>query len=408
MPPLRRSRFPRPALWIAVPTFAVALFVAVTLTLLPSLTFALSLAACGALAVGCFAETRLARIIRSISKIAGGDRYLSLPPLIGDGAIQAFGDTAETIRSALIEADTLWVDQRRCETEARLHHAGRVFFTGNFRERVEDVVNTFTSAGERIRATAADLAETNKLMAQQVTESTEAAGRAAADVAGVAEPARDVQNLVIDSGRQVEATRAATKRTVNDLARADETMRNLDSAAGRIEEVIKLIHAIAAQTSLLALNATIEAARAGESGKGFAVVAAEVKELARRTDQATKEIGAQIHGIQEAVKETAEAIVAVDRSVADMGQVNETITRLMEQQIAQLDVIGSEAEKVAATVSQALAGIRSVVADVAMAGDAVLSTADDLIVRAQSLTSSVGRYSSASAPARVSTPTSCR
>jgi urea transport system substrate-binding protein len=392
MPPLRRPRLPRPALWIAIPCFAVAALVAGTISVLSSLSLALAVAGCGALAVGCFAEARLARIIRSIRKIAGGDRYLSLPPLIGDGAIRAFGETAEAIRSALIEADTLWVDQRRRETEARLHHAGRVFFTGAFRRRVDEVVDTFTRAGERIRATVVDLANSNWAMAQQVNESTDVAGRAAQDAADVAQAAREVRNLVVDTGRQVEATRAATERTVNELARADETMRNLDAAAGRIEEVIKLIHAIAAQTSLLALNATIEAARAGESGKGFAVVAAEVKELAARTDQATREIGAQIHDIQQAVRKTAEAIAAVDRSVADMGQVNANVTRLMEQQIAQLDVIGSEAQKVASSVGQALPGIRAVVADVAMAGSAVLSTADDLITQARSLTSSVGRY----------------
>ena len=198
--------------------------------------------------------------------------------------------------------------------------------------------------------------------------------------------------MAVNSGRHVEEARAATKRTVTELARADETMRNLGAAAGRIEQVVKLIHAIAGQTSLLALNATIEAARAGEAGRGFAVVAAEVKELARRTALATKEIGAQIHGIQDAVQETAEAITAVDRSVAAMGEVNETVTALMEQQIEQLDLIGSEAMKVAAAVSEALPGIRSVVADVATAGDAVLTTADDLIERAHGLTSSVASY----------------
>ena len=197
---------------------------------------------------------------------------------------------------------------------------------------------------------------------------------------------------MIDSGRQVDEARAATGRTVTELARADETMRNLDAAAGRIEQVIKMIQAIAGQTSLLALNAAIEAARAGESGRGFAVVAAEVKELARRTEAATREVGAQVHGIQDAVKEAADAILAVDKSVAAMSNVNDNVTRLMERQIVKLDRIGTEANKVAATVGEALPGIRAVVSDVAQAGDAVLETADDLIARAQSLTASVSRY----------------
>ncbi|HKA77015.1 MAG TPA: transporter substrate-binding protein [Pseudolabrys sp.] len=392
MPLTSRPRFPRPALWIAAPTFVVSVGAIACLYLWPGSPAALAVALTGAFAVGCFAEHRLARIIASISKIAGGDRYTSLPELIGDGALQSFGETAEHIRTALIQADTLSVDQRRRETEARLHHAGRLFFTGNFRHAIDKVVNAFTNAGERIRGTAAELAQSNRQMAQQVMESSNAAAQAAEDVAGVAAAARDVQALTINSGRQIDEARAASKRTTTELARADETMRNLGLAAGRIEQVIKLIQAIAGQTSLLALNATIEAARAGESGRGFAVVAAEVKELSRRTELATKEVSSQIHGIQDAVKETADAIGAVDRSVAAMGQVNETITMLMEQQIAQLDLIGTEAVKVASAVSEALPGIKSVVADVATAGDAVLATADDLIERARSLTSQVTRY----------------
>jgi len=55
-------------------------------------------------------------------------------------------------------------------------------------------------------------------------------------------------------------------------------------------------------------------------------------------------------------------------------------------------VIGTEASKIAVTVSAALPGIKSVMTDIAMAGDAVLSTTDELIGRAQSLTSSMTRY----------------
>ena len=373
-----------------MPTFAVSLAVAGALQ--AGIIAALVVGLAGAAFVGGFAERRLARIISSIDRIARGDRYTSLPELVGDGAIQQFAGTAETVRAALIEADTLTVDQLRRETEARLHHAGRLFFTGNFRRAVEEVVNAFTSAGERIRRTATELGQTNLQMARQVTQASDAAAQAADDVAGVAAAARDVEALVMNSAQQVDEARAATKRTTTELARADETMRNLGLAANRIEEVIKLIQAIAGQTSLLALNATIEAARAGESGRGFAVVAAEVKELSRRTANATEEVSAQVHGIQDAVRDTAEAIVAVDRSVAAMGGVNENINRIIEQQIAQLGIIGSEAMKVAAKVSQTLPGIRAVVTDVSTAGDAVLSTAEDLIGRAELLASSVSRY----------------
>jgi urea transport system substrate-binding protein len=229
--PLRRTTITRPALWIAVPTFVVSPAVAASLK--AGIFAALVVGLIGAALAGVFAERRLARIIFSIDRIARGDRYTSLPELVGDGAIQQFAGTAETVRAALIEADTVSVDQLRRETEARLHHAGRLFFTGNFRRAVEEVVNAFTSAGERIRRTATELGQSNRHMAQQVTAASDAAAQAAADVAGVAAAACDVETLVMNSAQQAIEARAATKRTSSELARADATMRTLAGAAQR-------------------------------------------------------------------------------------------------------------------------------------------------------------------------------
>ena len=127
-------------------------------------------------------------------------------------------------------------------------------------------------------------------------------------------------------------------------------------AAQQIDVILKLIQSIAGQTSLLALNATIEAARAGETGRGFAVVASEVKELANQTARATNEIRSQIVGIQTAVRETASAIGAVSSSVDATSAVNRDLNAILERQLADLDHIGDEANRVAVTVARARAG----------------------------------------------------
>ncbi|MGE0564795.1 MAG: transporter substrate-binding protein [Pseudolabrys sp.] len=346
----------------------------------------------GALAVGVFAERRLSRVIAAIDKIASGDRYTSLPELIGDGAIQTFQQTAESMRRALLEADTLVVDRGRLETEARLHHAGRVFFTSSFRSGVDDILNRFSQSGANIRDTAQRLAQSNREMAAQVSASTEATAAAAEQVESVANAARDAQLIAMHSGTKISEARDAAERTMLELGRANDTMGRLAAAGEQIERVIRLIQEIAGKTSLLALNATIEAARAGEAGRGFAVVAAEVKELSRRTATATDEVRGQIDGIQNAVKEATVAIAAVGRSVFSLSEMNENVNRLMEEQITQLDTIGAQAMDVASRVSEVLPGIRSVVHEVANAGDAVLVTADDLITRARSLSDSVSGY----------------
>lgn len=66
--------------------------------------------------------------------------------------------------------------------------------------------------------------------------------------------------------------------------------QNLQKQTKEMDELLKLIENIAAETKLLALNATIEAARAGEKGRGFAVVAEHVKELSENTSASLKNV----------------------------------------------------------------------------------------------------------------------
>jgi urea transport system substrate-binding protein len=156
--------------------------------------------------------------------------------------------------------------------------------------------------------------------------------------------------------------------------------------------VVKLIEAIASQTSLLALNATIEAARAGAAGRGFAVVASEVKTLAQQTAKATGDIGAQIHDIQHAVNETVEAIASVSSSVTTMSDANRQLTGILDHQAAEIDRIGNRAEQVAGTWAGVLPEISTIANSVEEAGNGVLATAEDLLGRSQWLVDAVTRY----------------
>jgi urea transport system substrate-binding protein len=380
-----------PALWIVLPTViacaATGFATAYSSDFRVGLAVGIALSLCASFLV----ERRLKAIASTISDIAAGDRFATLSAR-GNGIAKHIATATESIRDALVEADAVVVDQRSREEEIRLRQSGRTFFTQRFQQAVNEVLNTFSAAGEEIRVTAADLATRNTNVREQVATASSTAATAARDIGTVATAANEVLDLIGRSGNQLAAAKNAAEHTAGDLVRVDQTVRGLAAAAERIGEVTKLIETIAAQTSLLALNATIESARAGEAGRGFAVVASEVKILAAQTAKAAGDIGAQIHGIQSAVEETAAAIVAVSQSVRATSDTGKTIIATLEQQASELRLIGDRAGDVAGKVGEALPDIGGAIEQVEEAGEAVRMTAEHLLDRSEWLLTAVGRY----------------
>jgi len=101
-------------------------------------------------------------------------------------------------------------------------------------------------------------------------------------------------NQTADNARSANLESGKARQVAQDggtaVTQVIEAMDAINQSSARINEIIGVVDEIAFQTNLLALNAAVEAARAGEQGRGFAVVAAEVRNLAKRSADAAKEI----------------------------------------------------------------------------------------------------------------------
>ena len=100
--------------------------------------------------------------------------------------------------------------------------------------------------------------------------------------------------------------------------KAIAAMGKIEDSSRQIGDIVGLIQEIAFQTNLLALNAAVEAARAGEAGKGFAVVANEVRALAQRAGQASKDIKGLIINSDNQVRE---GVALVKQAGSSLGEI---------------------------------------------------------------------------------------
>jgi methyl-accepting chemotaxis protein len=331
---------------------------------------AVMLAALGAVISWRAIARPLARITRITQAVAAGNLQSAIP----------YGERRDEV-GALARSIAVFQDAMRKNEEL----SGTVLDEAQARtRRQEEVSQEVSRFGAEVEATISELGRISDQMlaassrltgaadnaSMRTTGATTASADASSNVRDIASAADELAASVTEIDRQVAQSNAIASKAVSEAEWTHAMVKELDEAAGRISDVVRLITDIAEQTNLLALNATIEAARAGDAGRGFAVVASEVKALAGQTAKATEDIAAQISGMQQATMRSIEAIGAIERTIRNIGEISGAIAAAVTEQ-------GAATQEIARSVETAAKRTLDTAEEVVRVGEATAATREN-------------------------------
>jgi methyl-accepting chemotaxis protein len=201
-----------------------------------------------------------------------------------------------------------------------------------------------------------ELTETQRqstvMIATAMTEMAESANGVADSAQATAQNTLDADKQSVDTHNLINSTVNNIQGLADQLHTASSAVSSLDSDVHNITKILDVIGDIAEQTNLLALNAAIEAARAGEQGRGFAVVADEVRNLAGRTQNCTKEIQQMVTHLQTGSRNAISTMdICADTSASTVTE-SQHASAALAQIVTALETISSMSHEIATAAEQ--------------------------------------------------------
>jgi len=211
--------------------------------------------------------------------------------------------------------------------------------------KIGQATGQISTSSAEVAAGAQDLSERSEQQASALEETAASMEELAATVRQNAANAQQANQLAAGA-RDVAAGGGQV------VADAIGAMGRIENSSQKIEDIVGMIDEIAFQTNLLALNAAVEAARAGDAGKGFAVVAQEVRNLAQRSAQASKEIKGLIAESSAQVRTGADLVKGAGKTLEDILGSVKRVADIVAEIAAASSEQASGIDQVNAAVSQ--------------------------------------------------------
>jgi methyl-accepting chemotaxis protein len=254
------------------------------------------------------------------------------------------------------------------------------------RKQIKEIttgINVLAASTSEIMASVTQMASSAAETATSVSETTTTVEEVKQTAEISNHKAKEISESAIKTSEISREGTKAINNTIEGMNRIKQQMGSianmvvdLSEQSQAVGDITTTVNNLAEQSNLLAVNAAIESAKAGEQGKGFTVVAQEIKNLAERSKEATKQIGGILKDIQKSVSSavmateeggkaaeeglkltviSGETIKTLSDSVDDASNVMIQIAASSQQQLEGMDQMVSAMENIKESSVQAAA-----------------------------------------------------